>query len=165
MEFCYDGVWGKVCADYGWDEMDANIICQRLDFTNSRALPTNDSRFGAGDDLVQLSNVSCPKEHLSQCVKFLFIGTDYRCDYTAGVICIDRFMTSTSAERVSIATVDDITANMSYDSTYKSYDSTPTASNSTVVAILGAVGALIIMIAVAVITFVLIARLRSKVNR
>ena len=42
---------------------------------------------------------------------------------------------------------------------------TPSASNSSVVAILGAVGSLITMIAIAVITFVLIARLRSKVNR
>ena len=80
--------------------MDANVICQRLDFTNSRALPTNDSRFGVGNDLVQLSNVSCPKEHLSRCVKFAFIGTDYRCDYTAGVICMDKLMMSTSAEQL-----------------------------------------------------------------
>ena len=67
------GVRGKVCADNGWDQVDANIVCQRLGFANSRASPNNDSRFGAGDDLVQLSNVSCPKEHLSQCIYFASI--------------------------------------------------------------------------------------------
>ena len=80
--------------------------------------------------------------------------------HTAGVICDG--MTSTSTEQVSIATVYVITANISRDSTYKSYDS---ASNTSVVAILGAVGAPIIMIAIAVITFVLIARLRLKIKR
>ena len=166
VEICYNGVWGIVCADYGWDGKKANIICQQLGFNSSRALPTNNSRFGAGGSPVQLNSVNCIKEHLSRCVEFAFIGADHRCDYIAGVICIDKFMMSTSTERVSIATVDDITANMSYDSTYKYY-STPTASNSSVVAILGAVGALInmISIAIAVTTFVLIARLRSKVNR
>ena len=165
MEICYNGVWGKVCADYGWDQVDANIVCQQLDFNNSMALSTNDSRFGAGDGPVQLNSVNCTKEHLSRCVNFASIGANHRCDYAAGVICIDKFMLSTSAERVSIATVDDNTANMSHDSTYKSHGSTPTASNSSVVAILGAVGALTIMIAIAVITLMLITRLRLKVNR
>ena len=143
VEICYNGVWGNVCADYGWNQVDANIVCQQLGFNNSRALSTNDNRFGAGDGPVQLNSVNCTKEHLSWCVNFAFIGADHRCDYTAGVICIDKFMTSTSAKRVSIATIDDITANMSHDSTYKSYDSIP---NSSVVAILGAVSALITMI-------------------
>ena len=97
MEICYNGVWGRVCADNGWDGDEANAVCQRLGFTT--AFPTNNSRFGAGDDLVQLSNVSCPKEHLYQCVHFPSIGANHRCDYTAGVICMDKFMTSTSAEQ------------------------------------------------------------------
>ena len=80
--------------------------------------------------------------------------------HTAGVIC--EGMTIISTKQVSIATVYVITANISHDSTCKSHDS---ASNNSVVAILGAVGALTIVIAIAVITFVLIARLRFKINR
>ena len=163
VETCYNGVWGTVCADNSWDEMDANVVCQQLGFTNFRALPTNDNRFGAGDGLVQLSqytNINCSRRHLSWCINFPSIAL-HRCDYTAGVICMDIFMTSTSAEQISTTTADIITANVSHDSTYKSHES------ASVVAILGAVGTLIIMIAIAVIIFVLIVRLRLKfkVNR
>ena len=103
MEICYNGVWGEVCTDNGWNGMDAIVVCQRLGFTNSRALPTNHNHFGAGNSPVQLSNVSCTnlKEHLSQCVNFAFIGANHRCDYTAGVICMDKSMTSTPAKRLT----------------------------------------------------------------
>ena len=158
MEICYNGVWGTVC-DYGWNQVDANVVCRQLGFNYQRALPTNNSHFGDGEDPVLLENVRCNQIHsnLSQCVDFQHIGALRCCMHTAGVIC-------DATKQVSIATVYVITANISHDSTYKSHDS---ASNSSVVAILGAVGALIIMIAIAVITFVLIARLRLKfkVNR
>ena len=161
MEICYNRVWGTVC-DYGWDQADANVVCQQLGFNYQRALPTNNSHFGDGEGPVLLENVRCNQIHsnLSQCVDFQYIGTIRRCMHTAGVIC--EGMTRISTKQVSIATVYIITANMSRDSTY-----IDTASNSSVVAILGAVGALIIMIAIAVVTFVLIARLRLKfkVNR
>ena len=100
MEICYNGVWGTVCADNGWDEVDANVVCQQLSITYQRALPTNDSCFGDGEDPVLLENVRCSEGHstLSQCVNFWLIGVLHRCEHgTAGVICTNEF---TSTEQV-----------------------------------------------------------------
>ena len=167
VEICYNGVWGTVCADSSWNEVNANAVCQQLGITYQRALPINDSHFGAGDGPILLENLWCSEEHsnLSQCVDFMYIGGRHHCEHTAGVICMDEVMMSTSTEEVPTATVYVTTANMSCDSTYKSHDTTSTASGSSAVAIIGAVGVLIIMVAIAVITMVLIARLRLKANR
>ena len=152
-------------CDYGWDEVDANVVCQQMRFTYQRALPTNNSHFGAGEGPILLEYVGCNQSHsnLSQCIDyFKHIGTVRRCIHTAGVICEDMMM-STSTKQVPTIIIYVTTANVSHESTYKSHDITPTAS---VIAIVVTVGALILLAtAITVIALVLIARLRLTTNR
>ena len=167
-----------MCADKGWDEVGANVVCHQMGFTYQRALPTNNSHFGAGEGPILLENVTGNQSHssLSQCVDFTRFGTHGPCMHTAGVICEDMMM-STSTElapttdQTPSTSPHATTANISHDSTYMShayYDTTPAASNSSVVAIVVTVGALILLAmaaAITVIALVLIARLRLKTNR
>ena len=99
-------------CDYGWDEVDANVICRQLGYGQSSkeiraqnpliivltitfiifplaiAIPVLKS--GTGDGPVLLNNVSCNQNstELSQCVHPLSIGI-HNCNksHTAGVKC------------------------------------------------------------------------------
>ena len=130
VEICYNGVWGTVCADNGWDEVDANVVCQQLGFRYQGAMTSN-SRFGAGEGPILLENVRCNQSHstLSQCVDLRLIGgliSD--CECTAGVICVGEDMMSTSTELIPITTLHVTTINLPHDSTYKLNDTTSTTS-------------------------------------
>ena len=138
VEICYNRVWGTVC-DYGWDEVDASVVCQQMGFTYQRALPTNNSHFGAGEGPILLENVRCNQSHsnLSQCVDyFKHIGTVRRCMHTAGVICEDM-TTNTSTELVpttdqtTSASPHDTTTNISHESTYTSHDTNSSTDQTT----------------------------------
>ena len=102
VEICYNGVWGTVC-DYGWDQVDADVVCRQLGFSYQRALATNNSHFGDGEGPILFENVRCNQFHsnISQCIDFQHIGTFHRCVHTAGVICEGMIM-SMSTIQVSI---------------------------------------------------------------
>ena len=127
-------------CDYGWDEVDANVVCHQMGFTYQRALSTNNSHFGAGEGPILLENVRCNQSHsnLSQCVDyFKHIGTVRRCMHTAGVICEDMAM-STSTELVpttdqtTSASPHDTTTNISHESTYTSHDTNSSTASENV---------------------------------
>ena len=156
VEICYNGVWGTVCADNGWDEVDANVVCQQLGITNQRALPTNDSRSGDGEGPILLENVRCNQQHsnLSQCVDFRFTGTSRDCKHTAGVICSDENITmSTPTKQV-------LTILLSYD-TYSN------GSGSLLLPLLGSLGALVIIgvIAAIAIVIIMVVTMRKRVGQ
>ena len=159
MEICYNGVWGTVC-DYGWDEVDANVVCQQLGFSYQGTISINNTHFGTP---VLLENVECNQNHsnISQCVDIRFICSYHDCEYIAGVICMDEdiLMINTSTKQLQTTTT-----YMSYESTYKSHYTTvtSTASVGSDSALLGTVGALFIVTVVAVIGMVLIATLLLK---
>ena len=158
MEICYNGVWGTVCADNGWDEVDANVVCQQLGFRYQGAMTSN-SRFGAGEGPILLENVTCNKSHsnLSQCVDLRHnIGILSDCEHTAGVICVGEDKSTSTELTVLYSTTINI---MSHNSTNKSHDTTPTASvgsGSLTLPILGTMGTLLIIGAIAVIAIVII---------
>ena len=35
VEMCYNGQWGTVCTNNGWDEMAANIVCSQFGYNKS----------------------------------------------------------------------------------------------------------------------------------
>ena len=141
VEICYNGVWGTVC-DYGWDEVDANVVCRQLGFNNQRALPTNDSRFGDGEGPILLENVRCNQQHsnLSQCVDLRFTGTSRDCKHTAGVICSDENITMSTPTKQVLTT-------------YYTYSN---GSGSLLLPLLGSLGALVIIGVIAAIAIVII---------
>ena len=149
VEICYNGVWGTVC-DYGWDQVDASVVCQQLGFDNQRAIPTSNSHIGAGVGTILFENVRCHST-LYQCVDLRLIGGLYNCYHTAGVICVGEDMMNISTEPVSATTL------------HVTTDSTGLGSST--IAIFGTVSALFIVIVIAVITTVLIVTIMVRKNK
>ena len=159
MEICYNGVWGTVC-DYGWDQVDAKVVCQQLGFDNKEAMAINQSHFGAGRGPILLENVTCNQSHsnLSQCVDLRKIGILSDCKHSAGVICTLMEETTSTKQEFSVPTIaaSTTTTSESQATTYKSCDTT-----STKLPIIGTMSTLVIIGAIAiVITVVVIVRRR-----
>ena len=141
VEICYNGVWGTVC-DYGWDQVDADVVCRQLGFGYQGTISISNNHFGAP---VLLENIECNQNHsnLSQCVDLRLLGSYHDCEYTAGVICTDEdlLMTNISTKQLQPTT----TYTVGSDS-----------------ALLGMVGGLFIVTVVAIIEMVLIAILLQR---
>ena len=148
-----------MCAENGWDEANANVVCQQLGFSDQRALSTIDNRFGDGEGPILLENVKCSEGQstLSQCVNSTFTGALHRCKHTAGVICMDEDITpSTYTEQAPAISSHGTTT---YDSTYTSYATASVGSTSSILLLIiyGTIpGALVIIAAIAAVAIVII---------
>ena len=62
VEIVRDGKRSTIC-DYDWSTYDAQVTCRQLGFPGGQALKK--SYFGAGNDLVALSGMTCDNSELS----------------------------------------------------------------------------------------------------
>ena len=89
VEVGLNGAWGTVC-DYGWDILDANVVCRQLGFDEALAA-THDSSFGYGRGRIWLYNVNCNggERGLLNCSHSGWGYSVSSCDHAndAGVIC------------------------------------------------------------------------------
>ena len=53
----YNGEWGTVC-DYGWDLIDAQVVCKELGFGNA-VNATSNAFYGQGRGLIWLNDLRC----------------------------------------------------------------------------------------------------------
>ena len=90
VEIYYNGQWGTVC-NYGWDDIDASIVCKQLGFGSSGTAILDVQVYGPGTGRVLLSNVMCSNNDttLSSCAHLGVGIAACRCNHhkDAGVTC------------------------------------------------------------------------------
>nr|ACT53266.1 scavenger receptor cysteine-rich protein [Azumapecten farreri] len=88
VEVQVNGQWGTVCDDL-WNEVDANVVCSMLGYTNGTARGVGNAYFGSGSGSILMDDVQCvgTEQNIAQCVYGGFGVHD--CDHSedAGVIC------------------------------------------------------------------------------
>ncbi|XP_033106180.1 deleted in malignant brain tumors 1 protein-like [Anneissia japonica] len=89
VEILLDGQWGTVCDD-GWDQLEANVVCQQLDFPGAISAVSG-SEYGQGIGPIHLNQVQCTgnERRLDRCDH---VGQTSSCGHhnDAGVICHPR---------------------------------------------------------------------------
>ena len=79
----YQGIWGTICDD-GWDNIDTNIVCKELGFSNGTT--TTQDQFGSSSGPVWLRQVRClgNESKLSHCIH-TGAGSIGNCSHTQDV--------------------------------------------------------------------------------
>ncbi|XP_051543862.1 deleted in malignant brain tumors 1 protein-like [Myxocyprinus asiaticus] len=97
VEVFHEGQWGTVC-DYGWDLLDANVVCRELGF-GSAADIGNSSYFGRGSGPVWVYNAQCTgsEASLKRCPSMVWQAQNCTHDRDMGVFCQANVRVNTSS--------------------------------------------------------------------
>ena len=109
LEVYYNGAWGTVCDD-SFDQVDAQVVCGQLGFTNTVATVAEYGLFGEGVDPIWLAEVACDgtENQLSECGHRGW--GDHNCAHSedVGVVCLQQgesFVNTNDA--IAIEQIDD----------------------------------------------------------
>ncbi len=59
VEFCYKGEWRRICVSTGWGNVEANIVCSQLGYSNQGATIDNSTAFFKSDIVTVVALYRC----------------------------------------------------------------------------------------------------------
>lgn len=82
VEILHNDEWGTVCGAPGWTLDDAHVVCKQLGCGDATQAYPNSLNYGAGTDVVWLSNVDCTgaEPNLVSCPKSGWGNVGGQCD-------------------------------------------------------------------------------------
>lgn len=91
VEICVGGQWGTFCEDRFWDNVDAQVICRQIGYSNPQeALAVTAREYGAGVGRIFRNGFSCSghEARITEC-PLVTIGFFGFCSHSqdVGVIC------------------------------------------------------------------------------
>ena len=93
VEVYYDDQWGRVCSD-GWEQVDADVVCKQVGFSNGAREIPSPGRFGNSSGQVWLDGIACngSEKYLRDCVHSGWGDHNCAANGDAAVICIGESM-------------------------------------------------------------------------
>ena len=91
VEIYHEGLWGTICDD-SWDQVDADVVCRQLGFSQGAVRAAVQAEFGAGINTILLTDVNCygSEQTLEDCKKSEWGENSCEHSQDSGVVCINQ---------------------------------------------------------------------------